>query len=216
MPAPNGEPSGLSAGAFAVPRLAARARGAEQIDPCCDRLDRRQIDMVPDPREFLACLFERGATHAAVSVDVACCVRVLCDRSRRARMAFAGFLHPRRLCDVPLLTARRRQRRVVRRLRRLAMLGFKLGDAGQQRLVLREQLVDAHREPAVLPQQLQHQWLHVVSERIDLLRRHASLNQLACKSSTRYTRRRVSNYPFSSSFLAILRTPRTLTESRCP
>jgi hypothetical protein len=40
----------------------------------------------------------------------------------------------------------------------------------------------------LLPQQLQHQRLHVVSERIDLLRRHASLNQLACKSSTRYTR----------------------------
>jgi hypothetical protein len=46
----------------------------------------------------------------------------------------------------------------------------------------------AHREPAVLPQQLQHQRLHVVSEPIDLLRRHASLNQLARKSSTRYTR----------------------------
>jgi hypothetical protein len=59
------------------------------------------------------------------------------------------------------------------------VLGLKLGDAGQQRLVLREQLVDAHREPTVLPQQLQHQWLHVVSERIDLLRRHASLKQLA-------------------------------------
>jgi hypothetical protein len=45
-----------------------------------------------------------------------------------------------------------------------------------------------HREPAVLPQQLQHQRLHVVSEPTDLLRRHASLNQLARKSSTRYTR----------------------------
>src|SRR5208282_2594550 len=51
--------------------LAARARGAEQIDPCCDRLDRRQIDMVPRPREFLTCLCERGATRAAFGVDVA-------------------------------------------------------------------------------------------------------------------------------------------------
>jgi hypothetical protein len=39
-----------------------------------------------------------------------------------------------------------------------------------------------------LPQQPQHQRLHVISERIDLLRRHASLNQLAWKISTRYTR----------------------------
>src|SRR5271155_3516127 len=113
---------------------------------------------------------------------------VLCKRSRRARMAFAGFLHPCRLRDAPLLTARRRQRRVVRRLRRLAVLGLKIGDAGQQRLVLRKQVVDAHREHAVLPQQRQHQRLHVVSERINLLRRHASLNQLASKSSTRQTR----------------------------
>jgi hypothetical protein len=103
-------------------------------------------------------------------------------------MAFAGFLHPHRLRDVPLLTARRRQRRVVRRLRRLAVLGLELGDAGQQRLVLRDQFVDTCREPADLPQQLQHQRLHIVSERIDLLRRHASLNQLAWKSTTRYTR----------------------------
>src|ERR1700691_3502492 len=50
-----------------------------------------------------------------------------CERSRRARMTLAGFLHPRRLRDVPLLTARRRQRRVVRRLRRLVVLGLKLG-----------------------------------------------------------------------------------------
>jgi hypothetical protein len=79
--------------------------------------------------------------------------------------------------------SRRRQRRVVRRLRRSAALRLKFGDAGQQRLVLREQLVDARREPADLPQQ--H---HVISERIDLLRPHASLNQLAWKISTRYTR----------------------------
>src|SRR5450755_3297076 len=108
--------------------------------------------------------------------------------SARAAPGWPGFLHSRRLGDVPLLTARRRQRRVVRRLRRLAVLGLKLGDAGQQRLVLREQLVDAHRELAVLPQQLQHQRLHIVSERINLLQRHASLNQLAWKISTRYTR----------------------------
>jgi hypothetical protein len=27
----------------------------------------------------------RGAEHAAVSADLACCVRVLCERSRRVR-----------------------------------------------------------------------------------------------------------------------------------
>jgi hypothetical protein len=53
------------------------------------------------------------------------------------------------------LTARRRHRRVVRRLRRLAVVGLELDDAGQRRLVLREQLVDARRGRAVLPQQLQ-------------------------------------------------------------
>ena len=68
------------------------------------------------------------------------------------------------------------------------MLGLELGDAHQQCLVLRHQLVDARREPADLPQQLQHQRLHIVSERINLFRRHASLNQLACKGTTRYTR----------------------------
>jgi hypothetical protein len=51
------------------------------------------------------------------------------------------------------------ERRVVRRLRRLAVLGLKPGDADQQRFVLRRQLIDAHREPAVLPQKLQHQRL---------------------------------------------------------
>jgi hypothetical protein len=64
---------------------------------------------------------------------------VLCERPRRARMAFAGFLHPRRLCDVPLLTARRRQRRVVRRLRRLAVLGLKF------------EPVEVARSPATIP-----------------------------------------------------------------
>jgi hypothetical protein len=57
------------------------------------------------------------------------------------------------------------------------VLGLELGDAGPQRLVLREQLLDARREPADLLQQPQR--LHVVSERINLCRRHASLKQLA-------------------------------------
>jgi hypothetical protein len=105
-------------------RLAARARGAEQFDPCCDRLDRRQIDTVPDPREFLARLLERRTRSARG--DVACRVRVLCESPRHARTAIAGFLHPCWLRDLPL---RRRQRRLVRRLRRLAVLSLELGDA---------------------------------------------------------------------------------------
>jgi hypothetical protein len=66
--------------------------------------------MVPGSREFLACFCERGAARAALGVDVACRVRVLCERSCRARMTLAGFLHSRRPRDVPLLTARRRSR----------------------------------------------------------------------------------------------------------
>src|SRR5208282_5351315 len=85
----------------------------------------------------------------------------------------------------PFLTARRRQRRVVRRLRRLTVLGFEVRDAGPQRPVLCEQLLDTRREPADLLQQPRR--LHVVSERINLCRRHASLNQPAWKSSTPYT-----------------------------
>jgi hypothetical protein len=59
------------------------------------------------------------------------------------------------------------------------VLGLEFGDAGQQRLVLCKQFLDARREPADLLQQTQHHRLHVVSERINLCRRHASLNQLA-------------------------------------
>ena len=33
----------------------------------------------PGPREFLACLFEHGAARAALGVDIACRVRVLCE-----------------------------------------------------------------------------------------------------------------------------------------
>src|SRR5208282_3435978 len=133
-------------------------------------------------------------------------------------MAFAGFLHTRRLRDVPLLTARRRQRRVVRCLRRLAVLGLELGDAGQQRLVLHDQLVNARREPADLLQQLQHQWLHVVRERINLLRRHASLNQLARKNSTRTPesnrRRGVSNYVMTGRPTTCFRPSRAICAPR--
>jgi hypothetical protein len=50
-----------------------------------------QIDMVPGPRQFLTCLCERGAARAALGVDVACRVRVLCKRTRRAGTAFAAF-----------------------------------------------------------------------------------------------------------------------------
>jgi hypothetical protein len=72
-----------------------------------------------------------------------------------------------------------------RGLRRLAAPGLEPRDAGQQPLFLRDKLVDARREPAVLPKQIQHQRPHVVSKRINLLRRHASLNELAWTSSMR-------------------------------
>lgn len=127
-------------------RYAARARGAEYIDPCGDRLERRQIDMVPGPGELLPSL---------------------CERSRRARTAFADLLHPRRLPDIDLLGTRRRQRRVVRRLRPLALL--EVSDAGQQRLVLRYQRRAAPHRLDDLPQQLENQRLHIVRKSTDPL-----------------------------------------------
>src|SRR5437016_12087502 len=54
----------------------------------------------------------------------------------------------------PIGTRRTRQgepKLTLRRLRRLAVQDLKLDDARQQRPVLRQQIVDAHREPADLP-----------------------------------------------------------------
>lgn len=89
------------------PGFTAWAGGAEQVDPCGDRLDHRQIDMVESAREVLAGLGKRGATPAALGVDVARRIRVFGERARRTRMTFADFLLRRG--DVRLLTVRRWQ-----------------------------------------------------------------------------------------------------------
>src|SRR5271155_3784835 len=104
MPGPNGEPSGMSAGAWAVTRALQHGHVAR------NRLIRVVIGLIGGRSTWSQALASSWP-------------------------AFAGFLHPCRLRDVPLLTARRRQRRVVRRLRRLAVLGFDLGDSDQQRIV---------------------------------------------------------------------------------
>src|ERR1700686_3267307 len=104
MPGPNGEPSGMSAGASAVTRALQHGHVAR------NRLIRVVIGLIGGrstwSQALASCLCERGAARAALGVDVACRVRVLCERSRRSRTAFAGFLHSRRLRDVPLLTVR--------------------------------------------------------------------------------------------------------------
>src|SRR5262249_53702981 len=82
---------------------------------------------------------------------------------------FAAALRGRRVRDVGLLSARWRQRRVRRRLRRLAGSALEFGDARQQRLVLLDEIVD-------LRQQGQHQPLQAVGvKRIDPLGPHPEL-----------------------------------------
>jgi hypothetical protein len=81
----------------------------------------------------------------------------------------AAFLRARRIRNVGLLSARWRQRRVRRRLRRLAGSALEFGDARQQHLVLLDEIVD-------LRQQGQYQPLQTVGvERIDPLGRHPEL-----------------------------------------
>ena len=81
----------------------------------------------------------------------------------------AALLLGLRLGNVGLLPARRRQRRVVRRLRRLTAAAFEFGDAGVERLDLCEQLVDLRQQPA--DQRIQA----ILVERIEYLRRHPEL-----------------------------------------
>lgn len=178
MPGPNGEPSGMSDGAWAVTPPAQHGHLAR------NRLIRvvigliGQIDVVPGPRELLTCRGEHGAARAALGVDVTGHVRGCGERSRGARTALAPSPCSRRLGDTALLAARRRQRRVVRRLRRLAVLERR--DPRQQRLVLPYQLRNPIRELAVATQQLLKQRLHFVGKTSNLLRIHTNLESARC------------------------------------
>jgi hypothetical protein len=77
------------------------------------------------------------------------------------------------------------------------VLGLELGDADQQRLVPRHQLVDARREPADLPQRFQHTSSASESIFSDGMQ---ALKKLAWKILTPapYRRRGVSSYRFAT------------------
>ena len=179
MPGPNGVPSGISAGALAVTRaLQQRQGGAEQLDARRDRPDRRNVDMIVLLREFLSGFAEHGAARTVLGVEAPRRVGMLGQLARNAGPALAPPLVCRRL-DVRLLTARRRQRGIVRRLRGATALGFKLGNAGVQRLHLRQQVVNALvpggelRQEQVDPrQQCRHQMGAITARRIILSLRH--------------------------------------------
>src|SRR5579862_10050527 len=93
-------------------------------------------------REFLSGFAEHGATGTVLSEEAPRRVGILGQLARDAGPTLAPPLIRWRL-GVRLLAARRRQRGIVRRLRRSAALDFEFGDAGVQRLHLRQQFVDA-------------------------------------------------------------------------
>ena len=104
-------------------------RGSE--DPRRDRLDRRQLHVVIGAREHLVGGAQFRAAGAALGVDVARHVGVGAELACYPGVPFAASLLGRRVPDVGLLSARWRQRRVRRRLRRLAGSALKFGDARQ-------------------------------------------------------------------------------------
>ena len=142
-------------------------------------------------REFLSGFAEHGAAGTVLSEEASRRVGFLGQLARDAGPALALPLDCR-LLGVRLLPARRRQRGIVRRLRRSAALGFELGDAGVQRLHLRQQFVDPR-------QQLEQQRLQALSiERIKRLGRHPELESAPKAPTTSEPesnrRRGVSNY----------------------
>ena len=139
-----------------------------QIDPRRDGSDRRQVDMIVGVREHLIGGRNVCAAGALVRVDVACRVRVRTQLARHARPACAALLLSGLRC-IGLVPARRRQRRVRRRLRRLSLLRLQLGDARQESLILREQFLDPRQ------QRNQQRLQAVVMERIDIPGCHPEL-----------------------------------------
>ena len=149
---------------------AARADRAMQSDARRDGLDRRQIDVVVGVRDGLSGGRERRAAGAALGVDITRGIGARAQLARYARPALAAFPWGRlRRGDVGLLPARRRQRRVRRRLRRLPGAGLEFGDPRQELLDLLDQF-------AVLREQPEHQRLQaVLVERIKCLGWHPEL-----------------------------------------
>jgi hypothetical protein len=100
-----------------------------QIDPRRDGLDRRQIDVIVG--EDMRLVGDRKCCPAdtSVGIDVARRVRVFGECTRDAGPTLPALLLARRRGNIALLAARRRQRRVVRGLRRLAATRFQFRDA---------------------------------------------------------------------------------------
>jgi hypothetical protein len=144
-------------------------------------------------RELLSGFAEHGAAPMALGVEASCHVGLLGQLARDARAALALRLDRRRL-GVHLLPARRRQRGIVRCLRRSAKLDFEFGDAGVQRLHLCQQFVDAlvpggdlRHEPIDTRQQRRHLMGAIIARRIVLSLRHSE------RESARRTRLNTSD-----------------------
>ena len=173
MPGPNG-----LAGLHVSGRLrrdvlpAARALCAKEIDPRRDWPDRRQVDVVVGVRENLIRGRHLCSAGAAFGADIECLVGVRAEFARHARSALASPLAGFRFGGIGLLPARRRQRRIGRRLRWLAELRLEFRDAGCERLVLSDELLD-------LAEQLHDQRPQLIlAQRIECLRWHPELESV--------------------------------------
>jgi hypothetical protein len=140
--------------------------------------------MIVGVREHLTGGRYLSTTVTAFGKDVARDVGVRTELARNASAAFAALLLPARLVrDVGLLSARRRQRRVRRRLGRLSGATLEFRNPRQKRADLLEELIDPRLERVVLTGELvdprhqrQHQPLQVLGvERIDPLGWHPKL-----------------------------------------
>ena len=124
---------------------AARADAAVAVNPRDHRPHRRQIEMIVSVHLRLVC---RGQAVRAVGTAIGKRldnpVRVVSEPAKPPRMPLAPRL-PTTLGLVRLGAARRRQRRVIRGLRRLAELCLQFGNPPGQFLDLRRQRLDLRR-----------------------------------------------------------------------
>jgi hypothetical protein len=124
-----------------------------QIDPCCHRPDRWQIDVVVGGDVGLIGLRKPSAAAVAgLGVDLAHLIGIRVERARHARPAFARRLG--RIGTIGLLAARGRQRGIVGSFGRDVQLGFERGDASVQRQDQRDQfrLVEFAKRIGVHPE----------------------------------------------------------------
>ena len=166
-------------------RLAARARGAEQIDARRDRLDRRQVDMIVGARELLvrprrAPCRTRSARRAMLRVDVG----VLGELARDAGAAFARRLRRRRstLAFCPRDGGSEELSGVFGGVPSLASSSAMRASSA---LFCASSSSIRPSSDAFCATMRQHQRLQVVIERIDLLGRHAELESARARRAQR-------------------------------